>query len=290
MPKTLLSVLLIAPFLLGGCSYVGIPSVGSLPFVHKIDVQQGNVITQEMVAQLRRGMDKKKVQFIMGTPVIRDTFHAERWDYLYTYQERGGAVEKRRVTLVFADDKLDHVLGDVKPAAGELEVDLHQDTTIDVPKKRKRGIVTRVAQAMPFVDETEEKAETDGEKDGEKDKKADAKDEAKQADDEDALPAGRSRGEGALASTAKTSVEVPEDPEAEKAKPAPIPNAYANIQKAPGEGIIVPPDAPRAHQRRGLLGRVVGVFGIGEPDYVRPSPDENKPPERLVKRPEEQEE
>ncbi len=67
-------------------------------------------------------------------------------------------------------------------------------------------------------------------------------------------------------------------------------NTYANIQKAPGEGIIVPPDAPRAHQRRGLLGRVVGVFGIGEPDYVRPSPEENKPPERLVKRPEEQEE
>lgn len=287
MPKTLLSVLLIAPLLLGGCSYVGIPSVGSLPFVHKIDVQQGNVITQEMVAQLRRGMDKKKVQYIMGTPVIRDTFHAERWDYLYTYQERGGAVEKRRVTLVFADDKLDRVLGDVKPAAGELEVDLHQDTTIDVPKKRKRGIVTRVAQAMPFVDENEEQAEADEDPD----KSADAKDEAKgKDDDEDALPEGRSRGEGALASTAKTSVEVPEDPEAEKAEPAPIPNAYANIQKAPGEGIIVPPDAPRAHQKRGLLGRVVGVFGIGEPDYVRPSPDENKPPERLVKRPEEQEE
>ena len=76
----------------------------------------------------------------------------------------------------------------------------------------------------------------------------------------------------------------------EKAEPAPIPNAYANIQKAPCEGIIVPPDAPRAHQKRGLLGRVVGVFGIGEPDYVRPSPDENKPPERLGKRPEEQEE
>lgn len=294
MLKTLSFALLLPP-LLGACSYYRVPSVGDLPFVHKVDIQQGNVITQEMVGQLRRGMDKKKVQYIMGTPVIKDTFHAERWDYIYTWQERGGAVEKRRITLVFADDKLDRVVGNVKPAEGEIEVELHQDTTVDVPKGRKRGIVARVAQAIPFTgDEEEQEKAADGKAQGEdKDgKTADAQDDARASDDKDTekdKDATTSRGEGALASTAKTSVEVPEDPDAEMAKPAPVANTYANIQAAPGEGIIVPPEAPRGFAKKGLFGRFIGVFGLGEPDYVRPSPDENKPPERLVKRPEDQE-
>ena len=48
---------------------------------YRVDVQQGNVITQEMLAQLQPGMDKKKVGLIMGAPVIKDTFHKDRWDY-----------------------------------------------------------------------------------------------------------------------------------------------------------------------------------------------------------------
>jgi len=246
-----------------------VPSVGDLPFVHKIDVQQGNVITQEMVAQLRRGMDKKKVQFIMGTPIILDTFNNTRWDYIYTFQHRGGDVQKRRVTLVFADEKLDRVEGNVTAAAGEIEVELHQDTTVDVPKRGGRGMMARIKNTIPFTGDKDETKTADGTA-------------AKSGD-------GKSDGSQKLAAAEKPAgVEVPEDPDAEKALPAPIENPYENIQSAPGEGVVVPPDAPRMRQKRGLATRFFGVFGLGEADYVRPTPPE-KPQEPLVKRPEPEE-
>jgi outer membrane protein assembly factor BamE len=139
-----------------------LPGVGDLPFVHRIDVQQGNVITQEMVAQLQPGMDKKKVNFIMGSPVIRDTFHADRWDYLYTFTPGGGRTERRRVTLFFEDDKLARIEGDIKPAAGRLVVDTRQDTTVVVPNKEKTSLVTKIKGSIPFVgDEKAKQATTD---------------------------------------------------------------------------------------------------------------------------------
>ena len=272
--------------LLAGCSSprLRMPHVGDLPFVHKIDVQQGNVITQDMVAQLRKGMDKKKVQFIMGTPIIKDTFNNKRWDYIYTFQHRGGSVEKRRVTLVFVDDKLDRVDGNVKPAEGELEVDLHQDTTVDVPKNRGRGVMARIKETIPFT----------GDKDGEegKDKKV-AKDKdgaTAKAEDKDKAGDDKATGDKLAAVDKAPGVAVPEDPDAEKALPAPVENPYENIQAAPGEGVVVPPDAPnlRPH-KRGIGSRVLGVFGLGDSDYVRPTPPE-KPQEPLVKRPEPEDE
>ncbi len=134
-----------------------LPSFSSLPFVHKIDIQQGNVITQEMVAQLKLGMDKKKVNFIMGSPIILDSFHSDRWDYLYTRQRDGGRLVRRQVTIYFADDKLARIEGDIKPAAGKLVVDTRQDTTVDVPGVHKESLIAKVKDAIPFVgDATEE--------------------------------------------------------------------------------------------------------------------------------------
>lgn len=279
MFKTLIFVLL-STALLSGCSAPRLPKVGDLPFVHKIDVQQGNVITQEMVAQLRKGMDKKKVQFVMGSPIIKDTFNDKRWDYVYTFQHRGGTVEKRRITLVFADDKLERVEGNVKAAEGEIEVDLHQDTTVDVPKNRGRGVMARIKETIPFT--------------GDKDDKSDGKDKSKNKDaaaDKTAKADDKPAGDDKLAAADKSArVAVPEDPDAEKALPAPIENPYENIQAAPGEGVVVPPDAPRYRQnKRGLGSRVLGVFGLGDSDYVRPTAPE-KPQEPLVKRPEPEDE
>ena len=289
MRRTLLPALLI-PILLGGCAaprvpFYQLPSLGDLPFVHKIDVQQGNVITQEMVAQLRKGMEKKKVQFIMGTPIIVDTFNADRWDYIYTSQHRGGKVERRHVTLIFADEKLARVDGGVKPAAGEIEIELHNDTTVDVPKGRGRGMMARIKGTIPFTGDKEEKPAKD---DQTKQDKSDDKAGAAVADS--ALKARDKPVEATkVATTDKpASVAVPEDPEAEKAAPAPLENPYENIQSAPGEGIVVPPDAPRMRHKKGLATRFFNVFGLGEGDYVEPTPPE-KPQEPLVKRPEPEE-
>ncbi len=163
----------------GGCSTdrlpttADLPHVGDLPFVHKIDIQQGNVVTQEMLAQLQPGMDKKKVNFVMGSPVIMDTFHADRWDYLYTFQPGDGRAERRRITLVFEDDKLARVEGDIVPAAGRLVVDTRQDMTVVVPGEYHPGLMSKLKSTIPFVGDKKDKA-----KDGEAET-ADSDDEAK---------------------------------------------------------------------------------------------------------------
>lgn len=90
----------------------------ALPTVkpYKLDVQQGNVVTSAMLLQLRPGMTKSQVRFIMGTPLIQDGFHANRWDYVYQLRESGKVIEQRRVILDFENELLKTVRGDVIPS------------------------------------------------------------------------------------------------------------------------------------------------------------------------------
>lgn len=83
---------------------------------YKIDIQQGNVVTQEMVSKLKPGMTRNQVRFILGTPLVVDPFHADRWDYVYLFQKGGGTPEQRRIAVIFQGDKLVRVEGDVVPA------------------------------------------------------------------------------------------------------------------------------------------------------------------------------
>lgn len=85
---------------------------------YKLDVQQGNVVTSKMLLQLRPGMTKSQVRFIMGTPLIQDSFHGNRWDYVYQMRESGKITEQRRVILEFENELLKSVRGDVVPAGG----------------------------------------------------------------------------------------------------------------------------------------------------------------------------
>jgi len=83
--------------------------------VHKIDIQQGNVVTQEMLDQLELNMPARKVRFIMGTPLVRDVFHQQRWDYVYSFQDGKGQRKQRNITLFFDKNKrLQKIKGDVK--------------------------------------------------------------------------------------------------------------------------------------------------------------------------------
>ncbi|MDD2832662.1 MAG: outer membrane protein assembly factor BamE [Methylotenera sp.] len=90
----------------------------ALPTVkpYKLDVQQGNVVTSKMLLQLRPGMTKSQVRFIMGTPLVQDGFHGNRWDYVYQMREAGKLTEQRRVILDFENELLKSVRGDVIPA------------------------------------------------------------------------------------------------------------------------------------------------------------------------------
>ena len=87
---------------------------------YKLDIQQGNVVTSKMLLQLRPGMTKSQVRFIMGTPLVQDSFHGNRWDYVYQMRENGIIKEQRRVILDFENELLKSVRGDVVPAGTEL--------------------------------------------------------------------------------------------------------------------------------------------------------------------------
>ena len=90
-----------------------------LPGVYKIGIPQGNIITQDMVDQLRPGMTKRQVIFVMGTPLIRDAFHQDRWDYIYSYQPGGGTRGQEGVSVFFENDQLVRITGDFVPSAAE---------------------------------------------------------------------------------------------------------------------------------------------------------------------------
>lgn len=92
---------------------------------YRIDVRQGNYVTQDMVSQLKPGLSQQQVRFILGTPLLVDSFHKDRWDYLYRLQPgRGEGFQTRRMTVFFDDGKLVRVAGDVSAASGEAAADL----------------------------------------------------------------------------------------------------------------------------------------------------------------------
>jgi outer membrane protein assembly factor BamE len=103
-------------FLLACClMFQAACSVG-LPRVHKVTVQQGNVITQDMIDRLEPGMTRSQVAYIMGEPVYRNPFENERWDYVYTLTVPGFLEQQKRVSLYFEEGVLAYFTGDYAPS------------------------------------------------------------------------------------------------------------------------------------------------------------------------------
>lgn len=111
---TMRKLLIVLAVLAAGCSRI--PMLPGLT-AHKIDIQQGNYITQDMVSKLKSGMTRSQVRYILGTPLVADPFHSDRWDYVYQMQQRGETTEFRKIYLLFENDKLVRIEGDVVPAA-----------------------------------------------------------------------------------------------------------------------------------------------------------------------------
>lgn len=78
---------------------------------YRIDVQQGNYVTQDMLAKLKPGMSRSQVRFALGTPLLMDPFRTDRWDYVYTMQKGGEQVAQHVITVVFRGDQLDRIDG-----------------------------------------------------------------------------------------------------------------------------------------------------------------------------------
>ena len=123
-------LLLLLPFL-AACSNT--PQITDYLTPYRIDVRQGNFVTQEMVAQLKPGQSREQVRFILGSPLVADMFHVDRWDYVYRFRQGHGEVQQRTLTVFFQDNKLMRVAGDVvaedtasaeapRPAAQVIEI------------------------------------------------------------------------------------------------------------------------------------------------------------------------
>ncbi|MFN3237642.1 MAG: outer membrane protein assembly factor BamE [Pseudomonadales bacterium] len=91
-------------------------STYEFPGVHRITVQQGNVVTQAMIDKLKPGMTKRQVQFVMGNPVIDDQLNKDRWDYVYTIDVPGIQKLQKNLKVFFIEDRLSHFEGDYAPS------------------------------------------------------------------------------------------------------------------------------------------------------------------------------
>ena len=92
-------------------------STFSFPGVHRITIQQGNVVTQQMIDKLRPGMTPNQVRFVLGNAILDDNLDQARWDYVYTVQLSGGKLTRRILSVYFEDGRLRHFEGDYKPSA-----------------------------------------------------------------------------------------------------------------------------------------------------------------------------
>jgi len=106
---------------------------------YKIDVRQGNYITQDMVAQLKPGMTRDQVRFVLGTPLVTDIFHADRWDYVYRFKPGRGEAQQRRLSVFFEGNNLVRVAGDV------VESDPAQEQADAEAAARSRSRVIEIA-------------------------------------------------------------------------------------------------------------------------------------------------
>lgn len=112
MSKTFFYSLLLCLTLLSGCSR-------ELFTIYKIDVQQGNAVEVEKVEQLTLGMTKEQVEFLLGSPMLTDIFHPERWDYVYFLIPGYGEKERRHVSIIFNGNKVIEIVKSDMPTTAE---------------------------------------------------------------------------------------------------------------------------------------------------------------------------
>lgn len=108
-----ISLLSLLTLSLAGCSVSSFKNPIDKIQPYRIDIPQGNVVTQEMLAKLKPGMTRAQVKFVLGTPLVVDPFHSQRWDYFYSLLKDGKKIEQRRITVIFDGDSMKGLEGDI---------------------------------------------------------------------------------------------------------------------------------------------------------------------------------
>lgn len=155
MRPTLVVSLLAAALLAGACSAYDSTSrkVANAITPYRINIVQGNFVSHEAAAQLREGMTRDQVKFLLGTPLLTDVFHANRWDYVFSFR-RGSTpvVQQRRYTVFFEGDKLVKFGGDELPSEYELIAEI--DGMKKALKEQRPGRISTSAAAAPAEPQT----------------------------------------------------------------------------------------------------------------------------------------
>jgi outer membrane protein assembly factor BamE len=144
--RSLRALAIVATATLAGCATVReyIPTVDSLA-VYKIDINQGNYLSQDMVDRLKVGMTRQQVKLLLGTPLVTSAFRDSRWDYVYEFARQGKVREHRQFTVYFAEDKLARWEGDQMPeSVVELNRSAGDKALQGVPSDKDRTWLDRV--------------------------------------------------------------------------------------------------------------------------------------------------
>jgi outer membrane protein assembly factor BamE len=157
MQKVLIYLVASATLAVAGCStpkkepQYRSSALEKLPFVYKMTVQQGNIVTEEMVDRLEPGMSKSQVRFLLGTPMLTDLFHGDRWDYTYTIRRGHDDMRLTRLTLLFQEDALVRVEGDLRPDPNRAAQREPGDLLVSVPDwEDDRGLIAKTASKLGF--------------------------------------------------------------------------------------------------------------------------------------------
>ncbi len=118
---------------------------------YKVDVVQGNVVTQEIMAQIQPGLGRMQVKEILGTPLLADPFHTDRWDYVFTIRRQGVPDQQRRVSVFFKNDAVERF--DTEPLPSERDF----VASIDKPVKGKdvQNLTPEQIAALPVPPKSE---------------------------------------------------------------------------------------------------------------------------------------
>jgi outer membrane protein assembly factor BamE len=154
MRPTLVVSLLAAALLAGACSAYDSTSrkVANAITPYRINIVQGNFVSREAASQLREGMTREQVKFLLGTPLLTDVFHANRWDYVFSFRRGNTAVvQQRRYTVFFDGDRLVKYGGDELPSEYELiaEIDGMKKALKDQTPGKVSTSSTAAAQPEP---------------------------------------------------------------------------------------------------------------------------------------------
>ena len=154
----------------GGCEMPALPALPDLPElpgIYRIDVQQGNVVDREMLDRIEIGMERRKVRFILGTPLLVDPFNQDRWDYVYSLRRGSGEEVGQRVAVYFADDRVVRIDDHLDPEAVRGSAAERTQTLVKVPKRRPReGFLDRLTPDFLERDDDPAGDDTEGDETG----------------------------------------------------------------------------------------------------------------------------